>query len=149
MRNFREWANAMSGFTAHHGITGFMENRREVAAHDDEGIMWRAFLATWHRRFGSRPVAAAELLKDARPAWPDHEDSWNGTFIANRKGNLPSVVGLGKMLGGKNGRFYGNYSLHKTVDGDTNTGLYYVSRHSDEELAAAQDGQPANTGASS
>lgn len=146
MRNFREWANAMAGFTAHHGITGFMDNRREVAAHDDEGIMWRAFLATWHRRFGSRPVAAAELLKDARPAWPDNEDLWNGTFIANRKGNLPSVVGLGKMLGSKNGRFYGNYSLHKTVDGDTNTGLYYVARHSDEELAAAQEGRPADTG---
>lgn len=147
MRNFRSWANAMSGFTAHHGVGGFMENRKEVAAQDDEGIMWRAFLATWHRRFGAKPVAAAELLKDARPSWPDHEDSWNGTFIANRKGNLPSVVGLGKMLGGKNGRFYGSYSLHKTVDGDTNTGLYYVTHHSDEELAAAQSGRPSAAGA--
>lgn len=146
MRNFREWANAMAGFTTHHDIGGFMDNRRDVAAHDDEGIMWRAFLATWHRRFHSRPVAAAELLKDARPSWPDHEDHWNGTFIANRKGNLPSVVGLGKMLGSKDGRFYGNYSLHKTTDPDTNTGLYYVRRHTDEELAAAQDGRPVDTG---
>lgn len=147
MRNFREWANAMAGFTAHHGLKGFMDNRKEVAAHDDEGIMWRAFLATWHRRFGSRAVAAAELLKDARGTWPDYEDSWTGTFITNRKGTLPSVVGLGKMLGSKDGRFFGSYSLHKTTDPDTNTGLYYVRHHTDEELAAAQKGRPVDTGA--
>src|SRR5690606_4379289 len=145
MRNFREWACSMAGFTAHHGIDGFMDNRRDVATHDDEAIMWRAFLATWHRKFGSRPIAAAELLRDARPSWPDNEDSWHGTFLTNQKGNLPGAGGLGKMLGGKNGKFFGNYSVHKTTDGDTNTGVYYVKYHTNAELEAAQSGLGSET----
>lgn len=135
MRNFREWACAMAGFTAHHGVPGFMSNRAELAVHDDQALTWRAFLATWYRRHGSRPMTASELLADARPSWPEQVDPWDGTFLTTKKGDRPSVKGLGMMLSGKNGRFFGEYSLHRKVDGDTNTGLYYVAHHTPEELA--------------
>ena len=142
MRNFRDWASVMAGFTTYHGVPGFMDNRAELDVHDEQTVTWRAFLATWYRRHGARPLTAAELLADARVSW-DGDDPWHGTFLTNKHGDRPTVRGLGMMLSGKRGRFFGEYSLHRTVDGDTNTGLYYVTYHSPDELAQLQQEQGA------
>ncbi len=131
MRNFRRWARSMAGFTEWLGVTGFMSNADQLASHDEEGAQWHAFLSTWRDKFGSQPKTCTELLKSTETAWGAFgpaEDPWEGTFLTKADGSKPSSRGLGKMLSGKAGRFYGEYTVRSVFDKKTKVFRYYVDR---------------------
>lgn len=132
MRTFRRWASAMRGFAEFCGLSGFLANRDSLATHDDDAVIWQAFLATWYRRHGDNRLTASDLLADARPQWTgtDHVDPWAGTFLTNRRGEQLTVRGLGMMLTSRRGRFFGPYVLHAGVD-RTKTRVYWVTRQED------------------
>ncbi|MFW5415713.1 hypothetical protein J0910_03680 [Nocardiopsis sp. CNT-189] len=130
MRNFRRWARAMAGFTGWLGVPGFMANADQLASHDEEAATWHAFLATWHTMFGDTPKSASDLLKSAEVPFPGPPgaDPWEGTFLTRADGTRPSPRGLGKMLSGKQGRFYGEYTVRGVLDKKTKVWRYYVDR---------------------
>jgi hypothetical protein len=131
MRNFRRWARSMAGFTEWLGVPGFLGNADALAEHDEEGATWHAFLSTWRERFGTQPKTCLELLKSAETAWSGFgpaEDPWDGTFLTKRDGSKPSARGLGKMLSGKAGRFYGEFAVRSVYDKKTKICRYYVDR---------------------
>ncbi|WP_017585507.1 hypothetical protein [Nocardiopsis ganjiahuensis] len=132
MRNFRRWARSMAGFTEWMGVPGFMANADQLAAHDEEGAQWHAFLATWYSKYTTNPKTCVELLKSAETAWsgfgPSADDPWEGAFLTKADGSKPSARGLGKMLTGKAGRFYGEYTVRSVFDKKTKIFRYYVDR---------------------
>lgn len=128
MRTFRRWARNMAGFTEWLGVPGLLGNADLLAEHDEEGATWHAFLSTWHGMFGSTPKAASELLKSAEVSWPDSHDPWSGTFLTKADGTRPSVKGLGKMLSGKAGRYFGEYAVRGVLDKKSKVWRYYVDR---------------------
>lgn len=132
MRTFRRWASAMRGFVEFCGLSGFLANRDSLETHDDDAVIWQAFLATWYRRHGDNRLTASDLLADARPQWTgtDHVDPWGGAFLTNRRGEQLTVRGLGMMLASRRGRFFGPYVLHAGVD-RTKTRVYWVTRQED------------------
>jgi hypothetical protein len=67
MRQFTPWAQALGGFLAHHTIHGFLTNAEEVRGIDEHEMRWRAFLACWHQRHGSKALTAAEIRADGEP----------------------------------------------------------------------------------
>ena len=52
MRQFTPWAEAVGGFLAHHGITGFLGNVETVRDIDEEEAAWTAFFAQWRKIHG-------------------------------------------------------------------------------------------------
>jgi hypothetical protein len=130
MRTFRRWARSMAGFTEWLGVPGFMGNADALAEHDEEGATWHAFLATWHEMFGDRPKSASDLLKSAEIAWPGGPgaDPWEGTFLTKADGTRPSVKGLGRMLAGKQGRYFGEYAVRGVLDKKSKVWRYHVDR---------------------
>lgn len=131
MRNFRRWARAMAGFTEWLGCTGFMGNADQLAEHDEEGATWHAFLSTWWEKFGAQPKTCVELLKSTESGWGAFgpaEDPWEGAFLTKADGSKPSARGLGKMLTGKAGRFYGEYTVRPVFDKKNKIFRYYADR---------------------
>jgi hypothetical protein len=130
MRQFTPWAQALGGFLAHHGITGFLANADQVAAIDEDETRWRGFLAAWHDRHGTTPMTAAQLRADAEP---DHLagqviDAWDGLFITASTGRLPNPVGLGRMLTGQAGRWRGDYVIRSGMHERGNRAVFWVER---------------------
>lgn len=141
MRNFRRWARSMAGFTEWLGVTGFMGNSDQLAEHDEEGAQWHAFLSTWSSKFGSQPKTCVELLKTTETGWGAFgpgEDPWEGAFLTKADGSKPSARGLGKMLTGKAGRFYGEYAVRSVFDKKTKIFRYYVDRVTTAEVPAQE-----------
>ncbi|MBB5074557.1 hypothetical protein [Nonomuraea endophytica] len=113
MRQFTPWAQALGGFLAHHGITGFLANAADVRAIDEDETRWRAFLACWHTLHGTEPMTAAELRRSAEPDYfaNQEHDRWDGQFITTHTGRLPNALSLGRLLAGQAGRWRGDYVL--------------------------------------
>jgi hypothetical protein len=126
MRNFRRWARNMAGFTEWLGVPGLLGNADLLAEHDEEAATWHAFLSTWHRLFGETPKSASELLKSGGDMWAPMADPWDGTFLTKADGSRPSPKGLGRMLTGKQGRFYGDYAVRAVEDKKSKIWRYYV-----------------------
>lgn len=130
MRQFTPWAQGIGGFLDHHGIKGFLANADEARADDADDSEWRAFLGTWHNRFGSAGKRAAEVRDTADDDFG--HDAWKGTFITTPEGRTPNAKRLGAMLRGQVGRFHGPYVLRKTRDAHTDTALWKVEKSGDE-----------------
>lgn len=139
MRSFRRWACAMGGFLSFHGLPGFLTNRDELEAQDDEATSWAAFLATWFAKFGSTPKTATDILASAQsvPGFNFGDDPWNGTFITRANGTLPTAKGLGMMLGSRRGRFFGDLVLHGARDTKRKVWNYRVDRYAEEASETA------------
>lgn len=61
--SFESWAEVIGGILEHAGVSGFLEDTEKLyEAADREGNEWRAFINTWHARFGSEPVGSQELV---------------------------------------------------------------------------------------
>lgn len=140
MRQFTAWAQALGGFCRHHCIDGFLGNAADVRGIDEDETRWRAFLATWYERHGSKPLTAAELRADYDPNPPSfgghHTDPWDGTFITNNAGRVPNTLGLGRLLTGQAGRWRGRYVIRtdKGPRGDRNR--FWVETLDDHDEAA-------------
>lgn len=132
MRNFRRWACAMAGFTAHHGIDGFMTNTDALNTHDEETAIWSAFLVTWHDMFGRAPKRATELLKSSEMQFDGQSsiaDPWDGTFLTRTDGGKLTSKGLGAMLKSKMGRFFGEHVIRGTYDKKKKVWFFHVEHH--------------------
>lgn len=115
MRQFTPWAEAVGGFLAHHGIKGFLANLEDTRSIDDEASIWTAFLAQWHNLHGSEWLTTHGLRLDADTP-PGEIDKWDGLFITDCRGKIPTEVSLGKRLAGQIGNHRGSYVLRGDQD---------------------------------
>ncbi|QSB14589.1 hypothetical protein JQS43_24475 [Natronosporangium hydrolyticum] len=113
MRQFTTWAAATGGFLNHHGIRGFLDNAEVVRELDDEDEEWVVFLARWAELYGDRELTANELRVAAEIDYLNGKpvDRWDGRFITDDAGRLPTVKSLGRRLRGQIGRPHGDYAL--------------------------------------
>lgn len=131
MRQFTAWAEALGGFLEHHGITGFLSNTETVKDIDEEEATWDAFFSQWHGIFGEEWKATSEIRMSA-DIEPDGTDRWNGMFIADARGRVPSSVALGKTLTGQIGRYRGSYVLRSERDTHTKNRVWRVEKRAAE-----------------
>ncbi len=129
MRQFTAWAAATGGLLAHHGIDGFLDNLDQVREADEDNAEWAAFLARWHDLYGPAKKTAREIRLSAdidtdstgRPV-----DRWQGTFLTDDKGRVPSGKSVGRLLTGHLGRWHGPYVLRSEISTVTNCRIYWV-----------------------
>lgn len=149
MRQFTSWAAGAGGFLEHHGIKDFLGNADAVREIDEDDATWRAFLATWHRKYGEQRLTAHELRTSAEPdyAFPGPpRDPWDGVFLTDaRSGKVPNPKSLGRMLRGHVDRFHGEYRLRKVANRE-NMSLWWVEKHSpaDARSSAERESNPSN-----
>jgi hypothetical protein len=115
MRQFTPWAEAAGGFLAHHGVKGFLANTESARSIDDEEATWTSFLAKWRKLHDGKWFTTHELRLDADTP-PGQFDKWDGLFLTDHRGRIPSEVALGKRLGGQVGRWRGSYVLRGDQD---------------------------------
>ncbi|GAA2516797.1 bifunctional DNA primase/polymerase [Winogradskya humida] len=135
MRQFTIWASATGGLLSHHGIPGFLDNANEVRELDEEDNEWAVFLERWHDLFGSAHKVAREVRQSADVEWADaiSTDRWDGRFLSDEEGVLPTAKGLGRYLRGQVGRFHGEYVLHAEHSRSLNCQVYWVEHHEGEQ----------------
>lgn len=115
MRQFTPWAEAIGGFLTHHGIEGFLTNADTARDIDDQDATWVAFLGQWRKLHGDTWLTSNELRLNANfPAGTT--DPWDGQFLTDARGNIPSTKSIGKTLLGHIGRYHGSYVLRSSVD---------------------------------
>jgi hypothetical protein len=129
MRQFTSWAEAVGGFLRHHGINGFLSNIDTARGIDDENAMWTAFLAQWRKVHGDKWITANDLRRSAEPG-PFGADQWDGLFLLDGRGKLPSNVALGKRLKGQIGHYRGSYVLRSQEDKHSKVRSYWVEERS-------------------
>ena len=102
MRTFTPWAQALGGLLEFHGVAGFLTNRDDVEAADDETVDWAHFLTVWHERHADRWMTAAQLLSDYQKSsvgtYLGDTDPWQGAFPAGPGGRPLTAKGLGKKF---------------------------------------------------
>jgi hypothetical protein len=138
MRQFTPWARALGGFLDHHRIPGFLGNAAEVTEIDADADTWGAFLAKWHDLHADRRLSANELRADAEPdsfGIGTPIDKWDGLFLTNNAGRLPSPKSLGRLLRGQVGRWRGPYVLRRVKDDHTKIWSYSVEYRATGELS--------------
>lgn len=130
MRQFTTWAAATGGFLAHHGIDGFLSNLEDVREADEENAEWVTFLAKWYELNRERKVSVRHVRQTAdidmsggRPV-----DNWQGTFLTDESGKMPSAKSLGRLLTGHAGRWHGTYVLRMVRDTHANAWVYWVEK---------------------
>lgn len=135
MRQFTPWAAAVGGFLAHHGIEGFLANAEAVHALDDEDAEWTAFLTRWHDLYGSdwrtAKVIRASADVEFSSAGGGAIDRWEGDFLTDSKGGLPTAKSLGRYLAGQVGRFHGGYVLRSRQDPHRKVRQYQVEEYAE------------------
>ncbi|ATO14669.1 hypothetical protein CO540_13220 [Micromonospora sp. WMMA2032] len=127
MRTFTPWASATAGFLAWLNEPGFLSNRGSLHEVDEEEAQYGAFYSRWHELFGDEQLTAKQLHDSTTPSIVEGKD-WKGTFLVRRKdGQVPSAVGLGKMLASERGRYRGGFRLNGFYDTDTKVWSYSVT----------------------
>jgi hypothetical protein len=136
MRQFSTWTAATGGFLAHHNIDGFLNNVEAVHELDEDDAEWATFLRRWHDIFGSEHKLARDVRQSAEVEWfgERKHDRWEGDFLSDAEGNVPTAKGLGRYLRGHIGRFHGSFVLHSRRDKIKNCVVWWVDKH---------DGSPA------
>ncbi|MDF5755805.1 hypothetical protein [Spongiactinospora sp. TRM90649] len=134
LRNFSAWAQVMGGLTAFHGVEGFLANRDELEAADEEETSTAAFLLKWHEKFGAEPKRSTELVDSARM------DNVHGTWVDPWDGTFPSVIkdgksipftakGLGRFLSARRDRIFAGLVLVGVWDSKSKVWAYKVLPH--------------------
>lgn len=136
MRQFTTWAAAVGGFLDHHGVSGFLGNIAEVREADADDEEWTAFLSQWRRMHGDTHVTMAELIRSAQVDYAAGEelDRWEGLFLTDSRGKVPSTRSLGRILRGQIGRYHGDYVLRSVHDLHTKIRVWWVEKYSDERV---------------
>ncbi len=130
MRQFTPWAEALGGFLSHHGVPGFLANIDSAQGIDEDNAIWTAFLHKWHELYPDKWMTAHELRKSAEPGIGD-SDLWDGVFILDGRGKIPTPVGLGHRLLGQLDRWRGSYVLRSQQDRHRNVRTWRVERRSE------------------
>ena len=130
MRQFTPWAEALGGFLSHHGVPGFLANIDSAQGIDEDNAIWTAFLHKWHDLYPDKWMTAHELRRSAEPGDGGY-DLWDGVFILDGRGKIPTPVALGKRLLGQLGRWRGPYVLRSQQDRHRNVRTWRVERPSE------------------
>lgn len=130
MRNFTAWAQAMSGFLAHHGIEGFLKNKQELAISDDDEASTSAFLARWYEKYGETKKSAADLVDSARGQiiGVDWHDPWDGVFPTKPDGKPFTSKGLGRYLKARDRRRFAGFMAEREQDKHSKVNYYSVRK---------------------
>jgi hypothetical protein len=123
MRGFTRWAQVLGGVLAHHRIPGFLENREEIVAHDEDAETWGHFLAVWRGQYGEIAQTARAVLTDAATR-PELRDALPST----RDGGPHTSRTLGNALAAHEGRWHGDLAV-KRVGGAQRSVLWRVVKH--------------------
>jgi hypothetical protein len=128
MRQFTTWAQATGGFLAHHAIEGFLANVENVREADEENAEWVSFLAKWHEQYGDRRVSVRVIRQsaDVEVGAGGPVDRWQGAFLTDDQGRIPSSKSLGRWLTGHIGRWHGRFVLRSVIDASANARAYWV-----------------------
>jgi len=129
MRQFTPWAEAVGGFLEHHGLDDFLANVETVRDIDDEEASWSAFFAQWRKVHGDKWLTSHELHLSADIP-PGEMDVWDGNFVINERGRIPSPKSLGKLLTGQINRYRGSYVLRSEADKHTKVRTWCVEEWS-------------------
>ncbi len=63
--SFEKWANVVGSILAHVGVSGFLENPDRLGEQSDpETGEWEAFLETWLKVYGNKPIMVKNLVED-------------------------------------------------------------------------------------
>lgn len=135
MRQFTTWAGAAGGFLTHHGITGFLDNLGDMRQADDENTEWVAFLARWHELHGDRRISSRALRQTAEIDFVNSQpvDHWEGAFLTDDQGRVPSAKSIGRLLTGHIGRWHGDYVLRSVLDTHANAAVYWVETRTHQQ----------------
>lgn len=110
MRGYTPWASAIGGLLSHHGIAGWLANRRKIETHDEDAEVWTAFLDAWWHRYAGRRMRLRDLIPDDS-GYPPADPAWLDAFPRVRGGALPTAKALGALLRERDRRFYGDYAV--------------------------------------
>jgi hypothetical protein len=132
MRQFTPWAEAVGGFLQHHQIGGFLGNVETVRDIDEDDATWASFLAHWLKlqagwKAGRVTSNELRLTADSPLGYPD---PWEGLFLLDGRGKLPSAKSLGKILTGHVDRYHGSYVLRSDIDRHTKGRTWWVEEWS-------------------
>jgi hypothetical protein len=98
--DYSEWASLIAGILDHLGVPGWMQDRDEASAMDDELQEWSDFLTLWEEKFADQPVTAGQVLGAL------------AQYIPTQRDEPPSAKQLGHWLKARQGRYFG---LRKVV----------------------------------
>jgi hypothetical protein len=119
--SFERWSDVMGGILAANGIPGFLANLESLYEDaDEEGAMWREFIAAWWDKFGDGWVGASELLTLAI------ERDVLGSLIGD-KSLQSQKIRLGKVLSTARGRVFGSWRVLIGRNTNTKTSQYRLS----------------------
>ncbi|MGO1055630.1 hypothetical protein [Crossiella sp. CA198] len=130
MRQFSGWAQATGGLLDHHGIVGFLDNLADLREADDEDAEWAAFLTRWWELNSDNRMSATRLRHQAEieQIGGIAVDRWEGAFLTDDSGRIPSAKSLGRTLTGHIGRWHGGYALRSVRDKSANANVFWVER---------------------
>jgi len=130
--SFGRWPSVLGGILDFLKVDGWLKNREEhMQDGDEDAIEWGAFLAGWHKEFGSAEVTAKTVLEAAQSV-PD-PNGYGSTpgklsevFPREAGKFLPSSIKLGLWLKARNGRHFGEYRLQRRHDSHTKVTWWHV-----------------------
>ncbi|MFJ2579998.1 bifunctional DNA primase/polymerase [Kitasatospora aureofaciens] len=93
--DYSEWASMIAGLLSHIGVPGWMQDRDEASAMDDELQEWSDFLTLWEEKFADRPVTTGEVLGELK------------AYVPSQRDEPPSAKQLGHWLKARQGRYFG------------------------------------------
>jgi hypothetical protein len=130
MRQFTSWAQSTGGLLAHHQIGGFLGNLVELRESDDDDAEWVAFLSRWSEINTDRPISVRYLRQQAEIDMVNDRpiDRWEGAFLTDDLGRLPSAKSLGRTLTGHIGRWHNDHVLRSAMDSHTNARVFWVEQ---------------------
>ena len=118
MGDYSEWAGMVGGVLEYLGIGGWMVGRtKENSDRDAEIREWGDFLAAWWAKFGDRKVTSGNVLEDL------------DAYVPQGGNGLVTGKQLGRWLGARNGRYFGEFRLLGTPDSHTHQTLWRVEQH--------------------
>ncbi|WP_433267237.1 hypothetical protein ACQPZF_00915 [Actinosynnema sp. CS-041913] len=137
MRQFTTWAQASGGLLAHHGIDGFLDNLADMREADDEDAEWVAFLARWHELNHDRRITSRHLRQQAEIDIVNNQpvDQWEGAFLTDDLGRIPSTKSIGRILTGHIGRWHGDYVIRSAMDTHAKARVFWVETRTADDQA--------------
>ncbi|MFX4294082.1 hypothetical protein [Streptomyces bohaiensis] len=118
MGDYSAWASTVAGILQHLGVNGWLGDRDDITAMDDEAMEWTAFLIEWAEKIGTTEAVPAKALLALKETCPQ---------LAN--GDAPSAKQLGHWLKAKEGRYFEDLKIIRVPDSHRKINLWRVERH--------------------
>lgn len=117
--DYSEWASMIGGLLDYLEVPGWLADRTTAAAaRDAEGQEWAAFLAMWHDAFKETPTTAGKVYETLGEHVPQPNDRSTSAVSSGRQ--------LGRWLGTRNGRYFGNFKLVGVFDSHSKQNFWHV-----------------------